>query len=110
MVIDQLRKERDYIPCTIDKNIITDEVTAYLLLNNIWKLHSLSLLLNFNQSFQFISIECEKISAKYLALKSIYLLHFIWRYMGRVKLLIRKSNNIVLFLLTINRIDSQKNW
>ena len=43
MMIDRLTKERYYIPCTTDKNGTTAEVTAYLLLNNVWKLHALSL-------------------------------------------------------------------
>ncbi len=46
MIIDQLTKERYYISCTIDKNGTTAEITTYLLLNNIWKLHSLLLSLN----------------------------------------------------------------
>lgn len=43
MVIDQLAKERYYIPYTTDKNSTTIKVTAYQLLNNIWKLYNLFL-------------------------------------------------------------------
>ena len=43
MVIDRLTKKSHYIPCTIDKNNTTAETTAYLLPNNIWKLHGLPL-------------------------------------------------------------------
>ena len=45
MVIDRLTKERHYILFTIDKNGIIAEATAYLLLNNIWKLYGLPLFL-----------------------------------------------------------------
>ena len=43
MVIDRLTKKRYYISCTTDKNGTTAEATAYLLLNNVWKLHGLPL-------------------------------------------------------------------
>ena len=43
MMIDQLTKERHYIPCTIDENDTTAEATTYLLLNNVWKLYGLPL-------------------------------------------------------------------
>lgn len=43
MVIDQLTKEKYYIPYFTDKNGTTVEATTYLLLNNIWKFHGLSL-------------------------------------------------------------------
>ncbi len=55
MVIDRLTKERHYIPCTTDKNDTIAEADAYLLLNNVWKLHGLLLLLTSNQGPQFIS-------------------------------------------------------
>ncbi len=55
MVIDQLTKERHYIPCTTDENGTIAEVTAYLLLNNVWELHCLPLSLTSNQGPQFIS-------------------------------------------------------
>ncbi len=55
MVINQLTKERYYIPCTTDKNGTTAEATAYLLLNNIWKLHGLLLSLTSDRGPQFIS-------------------------------------------------------
>ena len=42
IVINQLTKERHYIPCSIDENGITTKATAYLLFNNSWKLHGLS--------------------------------------------------------------------
>ena len=55
MVIDRLTKEKHYIPCTTDKNDTTAEATAYLLLNNVWKLHGLPLSLTLDQGPQFIS-------------------------------------------------------
>ena len=55
MVIDRLTKERHYILCTTDKNGTTAEATAYLLLNNVWKLHGLPLSLTSDQGPQFIS-------------------------------------------------------
>ena len=42
-MIDQLAKERYYIPCTTDENNTIAKATAYLLFNNIWKLHGLLL-------------------------------------------------------------------
>lgn len=55
MVVDQLTKEKQYIPCTIDENDTTAEVTVYILLNNMWKLHCLPLSLILNWGLQFIS-------------------------------------------------------
>ena len=55
MVIDRLTKERHYIPCTTDENGTTAEATAYLLLNNVWKLHGLPLSLTSDRGPQFIS-------------------------------------------------------
>ena len=55
MVIDRLTKKRHYILCTIDKNGTTAEATAYLFLNNVWKLHDLSLSLTSDRGLQFIS-------------------------------------------------------
>ena len=55
MVIDQLTKKKHYIPCTTDKNGTTAETTAYLLLNNVWKLFGLLLSLTSDQGPQFIS-------------------------------------------------------
>ena len=55
MVIDQLTKERHYIPCTTDENGTTAEGTAYLLFNNVWKLHGLFLLLTLDWGLQLIS-------------------------------------------------------
>ena len=49
MVIDQLTKERHYIPYITVENRITVETTANLLLNNVWKFHSLSLFLTSDQ-------------------------------------------------------------
>ena len=43
IVIDRLTKKRHYILYTTDGNNITAKAIAYLLLNNIWKLHSLPL-------------------------------------------------------------------
>ena len=54
IVIDRLTKERHYILCTTDKNGTTAEATAYLLLNNVWKLHGLPLSLTSDQGPQFI--------------------------------------------------------
>ena len=48
IVIDRLTKNRNYIPCTIDK------ATTYLLLNNVWKFHGLPLSLNLDQGPRFI--------------------------------------------------------
>ena len=55
MVIDRLTKERHYTPCTTDENGTTAEATAYLLLNNVWKLHGLPLSLTLDRGPQFIS-------------------------------------------------------
>ena len=55
MVIDRLIKEKHYILCITDENGTTTEAIAYLFLNNVWKLHGLSLSLISNQGFQFIS-------------------------------------------------------
>ncbi len=55
MVIDRLTKERHYIPCTTDENGTTTEAIAYLLLNNVWKLHGLLLSLTSDRGPQFIS-------------------------------------------------------
>ena len=55
MVVDRLTKERHYIPCTTDENGTTAEATAYLLLNNVWKLHGLPLSLTSDRGPQFIS-------------------------------------------------------
>ncbi len=55
IVLDCLTKERHYILYNIDENGITTEVTAQLLLQNIWKLHGLSLSLTSNKNPQFIS-------------------------------------------------------
>ncbi len=55
IVIDRLTKERHYIPYTIDENGTTVKATAYLLLNNLWKLHDLFLSLTSDQGPQFIS-------------------------------------------------------
>ena len=55
MVIDRLTKERHYILCTTDENGTTAEATAYLLLNNVWKLHGLPLSLTSDWGPQFIS-------------------------------------------------------
>ncbi len=54
MIIDRLTKERHYIPCTTDKNGTTAEAIVYLLLNNVWKLHSLPLSLTSDRGPQFI--------------------------------------------------------
>ena len=54
MVIDRLIKERHYIPCTTDENGTTAKATAYLLLNNVWKLHGLPLSLTSDRGPQFI--------------------------------------------------------
>ena len=54
MVVDRLIKETHYIPCTMDDNGTTIEITAKLLLNHIWKLHSLPLLLTLDKDPQFI--------------------------------------------------------
>lgn len=43
IVIDRLTKKRYYIQCTKVQNSITVEATLYLLLNNVWKFHSLLL-------------------------------------------------------------------
>lgn len=51
IVIDQLTKERHYIPCTIDKKDIIAKATTYILLNNIWKLYSLFLSLILDRDF-----------------------------------------------------------
>ncbi len=55
MVIDRLTKERHYIPCITDENGTTAEVTAYLFLNNVRKLHGLPLSLTSDRGSQFIS-------------------------------------------------------
>ena len=55
MVIDQLTKKKHYILYTIDKNGTIAKTITYLLSNNVWKLHSLLLLLNSNQNPQFTS-------------------------------------------------------
>ena len=54
MVIDCLTKEKHYIPCGIDKNGITTEAIAQLLLQNIWKLHGLLSSLTSYRDSQFI--------------------------------------------------------
>lgn len=55
MVINQLTKKRHYISCITDENGTIAEDIAYLLLNNVWKLHGISLSLTFDRGFQFIS-------------------------------------------------------
>ena len=55
MVVDCLTKERHYIPCTTDENGTTTKATAQLLLQNIWKLHSLLSSLTSDKGPQFIS-------------------------------------------------------
>ena len=50
-----MTKERHYIPCTTDENGTTAEATAYLLLNNVWKLHGLPSSLTSDRGPQFIS-------------------------------------------------------
>ena len=54
-MIDRLIKEKHYILYTIDKNDTTAKATTYLLLNNVWKFHGLSLLLTSDRGVQFIS-------------------------------------------------------
>ncbi len=49
MVVDCLTKEKYYISYTIDKNGTTTEATTQLLLQNIWKLYSLSLSLTLDR-------------------------------------------------------------
>ena len=68
MVIDRLTKKRYYISCTTDKNGTTAEATAYLLLNNVWKLHDLPLSLTSDRGPQFIS-EIWKNLCKILGIK-----------------------------------------
>ena len=49
-----INKKKYYIPYTTNKNDITAESIAYLLLNNVWKLYSLSLSLTSDWGSQFI--------------------------------------------------------
>ena len=49
-----MTKKRHYIPYNTDKDGTTVVAIAYLLLNNVWKLHGLPLFLTFNQGSQFI--------------------------------------------------------
>lgn len=49
IVVDQLTKERCYISYTTEEHDITAEVTTYLLLKNVWKLHDLLLSLTSDQ-------------------------------------------------------------
>lgn len=39
IMMDQLTKEKHYVPYTIDKNDITTKVTVDLLLNNLYQLY-----------------------------------------------------------------------
>ena len=55
ILIDCLTKKRHYILCITDENGITTKATAQLLLQNIWKPHSLPLSLTSDRGLQFIS-------------------------------------------------------
>lgn len=54
MMIKQLTKKRHYIIYTTNKTVITTEVTVYLLINNVSKLHGLLLSLTLDRDLQFL--------------------------------------------------------
>ena len=76
---------RYYTPCTIDKNGTIAETIAYLLLNNVWKLHGLLLSLIFDRGFQFISGVCKNLS-KIFSFKANLSISFYLETDGQIKI------------------------
>jgi hypothetical protein len=109
MMIDKLTKMHHYISCIATEKDTSVEKIARLLINNVWKLHELSSIIVSNRESQFIS-HVWKVVCQMLKINIKLSIAFHSKTTNRMKLLIKRWNDICAVIAIINKMTDQTDY